>query len=231
MLYQNTLHITMPDLSTYEDLDARIMPETSVFEIPSYAISRAPDRTLQWDPPADSEDLAIALSYHFPAEKSLKEKMQKAMEKFLQEGKRKRQDSEEHVGPVPRQGATISITSGIALRTEGGKTSGIGVVNQHILQDQGDIAMREHSQSVSNASQPRNQPKSKSTAPNPLAIPGLMNFNAKTLQEVKPKRKKRAYDKEERVNVAANRGNACAEHRRRKLKVCIFCWIWHACTN
>jgi forkhead transcription factor HCM1 len=48
------------------------------FQPPTYSLSIAPDKTLQWDPPADSEELAIALSYHFPRPQTLEAKMQAA---------------------------------------------------------------------------------------------------------------------------------------------------------
>ena len=39
------------------------------------------------------------------------------------------------------------------------------------------------------------------------------------MRELKPRGRKRAYEKEEASKVAANRGNACDDHRRQKLKV------------
>lgn len=50
-----------------------------------YEISRADDRTLRFDPPVDSEELAIALSYHFPRPRTLEGKMQAAILKYLRE--------------------------------------------------------------------------------------------------------------------------------------------------
>lgn len=41
------------------------------------------------------------------------------------------------------------------------------------------------------------------------------------VQGFKEKQKKRRYEKEEREQVRANRGHACEEHRRRRVKVCL----------
>lgn len=133
---------------------------TSGFQPPSYRISHGPDKALRWDPPAGSGDLAIALSYHFPIEKTLKRKMQAAMEEFLQlEGP----DRYDDLRPRRSRSAVVRPAS--------------------------------------------------------EAIPGLLSFDANTLEEVGMKRKKRAYENEERVRVGSNRGNACEVHRRQKLKV------------
>ncbi|KAH8679659.1 hypothetical protein BGZ60DRAFT_234751 [Tricladium varicosporioides] len=50
-----------------------------------YEILRGEDRALRFDPPVDSEELAIALSYHFPRPKTLEGKMQAAILKYLRE--------------------------------------------------------------------------------------------------------------------------------------------------
>src|SRR5277367_5877337 len=55
------------------------------FQPPPYAIRVAPDKSLRWDPPADSEELAIALSYHFPLPQTLEAKMQAATQKWLRD--------------------------------------------------------------------------------------------------------------------------------------------------
>jgi hypothetical protein len=55
----------------------------SVSEILDYKISYNDDKTLQWHPPVGSDELAVALSYHFPEEKDMKEKMRAAIKEFL----------------------------------------------------------------------------------------------------------------------------------------------------
>ena len=76
--------------------------ETLTFKPPRYQIFYASDQTLQWDPPADSRELAEALSYHFPIEKSLKSKMQAATRVFLQNRKRSKSIGEAAQPLVPR---------------------------------------------------------------------------------------------------------------------------------
>jgi hypothetical protein len=63
--------------------------ETSVSELFEYKISYHNDGTLQWYPPAGSKELAIALSYHFPEEKGMKEKMRAAMKEFLRDQRKR----------------------------------------------------------------------------------------------------------------------------------------------
>ena len=62
--------------------DSRASP---AFDPPKYKISYGPDQVLQWDPPANSRALAVALSWHFPVEKTLESKMQAAIKVFLKE--------------------------------------------------------------------------------------------------------------------------------------------------
>jgi hypothetical protein len=57
--------------------------EASSSELLKYKISYNDDGTLQWDPPTGSKELAVALSYHFPEEKEMKEKMRAAIKQFL----------------------------------------------------------------------------------------------------------------------------------------------------
>jgi hypothetical protein len=59
--------------------------ETSVSELLKYKISYDGDGTLQWHPPVGSKELAVALSYHFPEEKDIKEKMMAAIKDFLRD--------------------------------------------------------------------------------------------------------------------------------------------------
>lgn len=157
----------MSDPFSNEPSRDRNRRDDSVFHPPSYSISHGPDKALQWDPPADSDELAIALSYHFPIQKTLKKKMQAAVEKFLQQAK-------------PRRPDLVEFNQDLSPSRSG--------------------AVRRISE----------------------AIPGLLSLDATTLEEVKVKRKRRAYETAERAKVGSNRGNACEVHRRQKLKV-----RWH----
>jgi len=56
----------------------------------------------------------------------------------------------------------------------------------------------------------------------PVTIPGMLSFDAKTMEEVTPKRKRRRYEEAERPKVALNRGNVCEKHHMQKTKVCIY---------
>jgi hypothetical protein len=158
--------MAMPEDSSREPSNDQNLREISVFEPPSYNISHGPDKALQWDPPADSDELAIALSYHFPVEKTLKRKMQAAMEIFLREAGPNRLNCVKRVRDLNPNNPGVK-------------------------------------------------------RPTSEAIPGLLSFDSKTLEDVKIKRKRRAYEKVERDRVRSNRGNACEVHRRQKLKVCI----------
>lgn len=55
----------------------------SVSEFFNYTVRLSKDSTLQWDLPAGSDELAIALSYHFPLEKGVEKKMQAATKDFM----------------------------------------------------------------------------------------------------------------------------------------------------
>ncbi len=129
----------MSDPFSNEPSRDRNRRDDSVFHPPSYNISHGPDKALQWDPPADSDELAIALSYHFPIQKTLKKKMQAAVEKFLQQAK-------------PRRPDLVEFNQDLSPSRSG--------------------AVRRISE----------------------AIPGLLSFDATTLEEVKVKRKRRAYE-------------------------------------
>lgn len=160
------LYMAMPEEFTREVSDDQSLYELPVFEPPSYNISHGPDKALQWDPPADSGELAIALSYHFPIQKTLKRKMQAAVEKFLRENEQRQ----------PKCAKTIP-------------------------------------------GQKKKLPRDAGSPP--ITIPGLLSFNAETLEEVKIKRRRRVYKEAERVEVVSNRGMACEVHRRQKVKVCV----------
>jgi hypothetical protein len=69
--------------------------QSSVFEPPEYKIYYGPDHTLQWDPPAGSKELAVALSYHYPLG-DLESKMRTVTKRFLKiEAKRYFEEIEE----------------------------------------------------------------------------------------------------------------------------------------
>lgn len=80
----------MPQIETMTHPTSPAARQFSVFEPPEYKLRRGHDRTLEWEPPADSEELAIALSWHYPMERSLVGKMQAAIRSFLEAEPRNR---------------------------------------------------------------------------------------------------------------------------------------------
>lgn len=200
--------------------------EKSVFEPPTYQISWGIDNALQWHPPADSEELAIALSYHFPFEKTLFHKMQAAMEKFLRAAGRCYSGN----GKLPKKEKQENNTIPTRLESDSKRGLCMSSIEGRCLAE--DHAGMYNSpcgcRKRSPPSQNRQQPGTTSSAL--TNIPGLLSFDVNTLKEVKIKRRKRAYEGAERTEVGANRGKVCEFHRRQKIKVCLFsiytCYIY-----
>ncbi|KAF4631884.1 hypothetical protein G7Y89_g6244 [Cudoniella acicularis] len=186
-------HIDTIQRSTYEKTR-----QSSVFEPPEYKLSRGHDRTLEWDPPADSEELAIALSWYFPMENSLVGKMQAAIRRFLQ-AERKNHTSHifskvcsQEAGPT-RQPLTEQLTP--EHHVNGSPTQYVPIRSSgKCMPSPGKISLL----------------KAVTTPKFRAWIPGM--------SELKPTGRKRKYGQEEAVKVARNRGNACEEHRRLKTK-------------
>jgi hypothetical protein len=53
------------------------------FEVPGYSITVGINGALQFFPPIDTRSLGLALSYHFPQERTMKENMQAAIEQWI----------------------------------------------------------------------------------------------------------------------------------------------------
>ncbi|KFY41091.1 hypothetical protein V495_05049 [Pseudogymnoascus sp. VKM F-4514 (FW-929)] len=70
-------------------------------KLPTYQISRAPDLTLIYDPPVGSQELADALSCHYPFQKGLQQKMLQASIDFLNSEKGKITTPTPDVTPTP----------------------------------------------------------------------------------------------------------------------------------
>lgn len=100
-----------PQLSEEE-----LVPQNSIVNIdpniPTYSISRGVDGILQFDPPVDDEQLAIALSYHFPRPTTLESKMQAAIRIYLDELSRERKSNAK------------ALTAGLHRQTEGQQHTG-----------------------------------------------------------------------------------------------------------
>ena len=159
--------------------DSRASP---AFDPPKYKISYGPDQVLQWDPPSNSRALAVALSWHFPVEKTLESKMQAAIKVFLKE----------------EQKSSLGTDSGSSPEASSNSVLRESETLQPTLK-------------VSDGLNKRPLTRSESAFQ-------VLNWDP-DVKGFKPKRQRRKYEKDEGVKVKANRGNACEEHRRRKVKV------------
>jgi hypothetical protein len=205
---------------SYADLQSR---ESSVFDPPTYEISYASDKTLKWDPPQGSKDLAVALSYYFPMERDLKSKMRAATRKFLKaEAKKelakskpnegKTRQEEDLVGECVLEKAQVFESTPSRLEMESpssaptSSNSSTGVsISKPLAPGQSEFMVDLQKDNFSRK---------------PVAAPmEILRWNPASEQS--NRRKKRPYGNAERAKVAANRGNACEEHRRMKSKVCV----------
>jgi hypothetical protein len=210
--------------------------ETLTFKPPRYQIFYASDQTLQRDPPADSRELAEALSYHFPIEKSLKCKMQAATRVFLQNRKRSKSIGEAAQPLVPRD---VSINRDPT--TEKGPASKASAdqptdpaqkstFRETLYATNFPIDSRPLPHSSSREDSPR-QPSQDNVMRNPEAMGSMppssscRNITWSYNSGVKPRGRKRRYAKDEAAKVAANRGMACEEHQRRKVKASYSPWF------
>jgi hypothetical protein len=172
------------------------------FEPPEYRITLDKDGLLQWSPPANSKELALALSYHFPTQESLAKKMQAAMRIYLGAEKKRLQQAEK--GNIAIKELTAS-TSNPLLEDLAAPT--------YVQILEGDLVNQESG--VPTALQ--------KTIPAPgLQQSGISQvvWKADTGEEIQNTSKKRQYTKAERDKVARNRGNVCEDHRQKKQKVC-----------
>jgi hypothetical protein len=235
--------VTMAGNTTGEDhysgVDIRSR-ESSAFEPPSYEISYASDHTLKWDPPQGSMELAIALSYHFPIERDLECKMRAATKKFLKAEARK--------NPL-NWNSVLQRTKAAIVRAGQGPRSPKEMASTYPpspnLRQQVVTFERELGQNARNESSRETPPEPQSLHSNANPVentsgpgrpkssthPSDVNLDppsSESLLKIVPwdsglngflKRKKRRYGMEERTKVAANRGNACADHQRKKMKV------------
>ncbi|KAE9369777.1 hypothetical protein N431DRAFT_560527 [Stipitochalara longipes BDJ] len=209
-----------------EDRESR---EISTFKPPEYQLFYALDKTLQWDPPADSRELAEALSYHFPMEQSLKTKMQAATKVFLQNRERSKSIGEAAQPPVPRD---VSINQD--LTTERRSASEASVQRPMDSAQKSPFLETFYAKKLPIDSRPLPYSSSRDGSPkkpsqnivvrNPEAMASVppssscQNLTWSCKPGAKPRGRKRRYEKDEAAKVAANRGMACEEHQRRKVK-------------
>jgi hypothetical protein len=182
--------------------EGRMSRESSVFEPPEYRIFHASDHTLQWEPPAGSKDLAIALSYHFPLQKDLESKMRVAMMEFLQiEARILKEPGKSGLGTRSRlkERESSTIEGLVAVQSKAQEMPSNHMVKETQI-----------------------RPSQDTSKPSTISEPTLeiivWNEDPESLTTG---RKKRRYERSEAAKVAANRGYACEEHRKRKIKVSV----------
>ncbi|KAE9369855.1 hypothetical protein N431DRAFT_560572 [Stipitochalara longipes BDJ] len=205
---------------------------SAVFDPPMYEISYASDHTLQWNPPQGSKELAIALSYHFPLERDLESKMRAATKKFLKAEAKKKSPA---WNSVVQKAKAVLVRAGGVRRSEKENSPALAFISDSqrrslaSVQEDGQVVEKDpiRERGFSPRKPPSARPRSSEhgdptfsenasearSSSRPLQIlkwdPGVNRF---------AKRKKRRYGKEEGSKVAANRGNACADHQRKKMK-------------
>lgn len=189
-------------------------PDGSVSELFKYKVTLSKDSTLQWEPPAGSDELAIALSYHFPLEKGVEKKMQAATREFFKRKTRTLSETAKSIEDLPHSAKDdprstpdssnpISLISrkppfyetvkrGEQLSKPGDSTTGVrsGVLEQPSILTP-----------ASNANELR-----------------IVKWDPKS-QRCKQQGRKRPYLEEEKAKVTDNRGFVCDRHRRQKKKV------------
>jgi hypothetical protein len=178
--------------------------ESPPFEPARYTITVGEDNSLQWDPPPESKELGFALSYHFPMEPAMIDKMQAALrEWFMRELREPTMTTKNSISRIHGRGSTrVKILGELGLSCSG-KAS-------HIHQD------TENKRGAAIQGCGNSPPRKRSK------IPGQITWRLGAEAERMPESKKRSYSKEERDEVGRNRGKACDYHRRRKEKVSQF---------
>lgn len=198
----------------------------------SYSITVGPDGTLQWNPPIGSEELALALSYHFPLHQTLEAKMQAAIVKYCDPLVGNWTETSAEVGQpqyVDRGNIPEQIKTppkfGIQRRLRH-KTGNVGNNLSHNSQESIVECNATPSKLASCLSDQCNEGKSgmdrldgKLPALRRPKI-SILTWSAATGEVLNSTGKKRPYTEVERREVASNRGNACVEHRLQKKKVC-----------
>ncbi|KAF4630020.1 hypothetical protein G7Y89_g8131 [Cudoniella acicularis] len=233
------------------------------------------DHTLQWNPPVDSKELAVALSYHFPKPKDLESKMRAALHRFL---KQEARNSKKSDLPVLQEDSDASEVD--TIRAGQGNSDEISASLQSLPRTSVNTSMKQppkkrpkrlEAEDGSTPNTSQNYQNQKSLSPNisgeserhpVMNAPSQPGPNGQSTENLTSRRmsgdlprlglapsfesatsvstqssasfqilnwlpgvngllqkhRKRKYEKGERKMVAANRGNACEEHRKRKVK-------------
>lgn len=227
---------SIANMAHLHDSDATLLDDVTALDpvVPTYHIIRGVDKTLQFYPPVDSEELAIALSYHFPRPITLESKMQAAMMKYLKE----HPCTPRSVVQEELTAKTSNENENQYLRNQKLMDEAIIPLNQSLfpsmpLQSDVDcVSSRAHIEESSHSFDV-GEPISTAVSPYTLSMarhtqappaqqqtsqtPGVLILDLKTGQR-KEKSAKRRYGALEARQVFQNRGNACERHRRTKSK-------------
>lgn len=157
---------------------------------PQYSITRGEDDALQWEPPIGSRELANALSYHYPMENGLREKMQRAILDFL--------DSEIADGELTSKEIKADL-----MFHSGSEATGLIPVEDEAI---GKLR--------------KTSGKAAPLPPQKIQVPDMCGiWDIRTGEPVKGKGRKRALSPTRRKEVAENRGNTCEYHQKAKTRV------------
>jgi len=185
----------------------RVPSCSPAFEPPKYVITVGHDNSLQWDPPPKSKELGFALSYYFPEEVTMVEKMQAALRKW------RSQQLRESIGVIKEKRNLIHRPDPATLRNSVESGTEFSQREPHINIE---------TENKREASAPRAEnllPRKRSK------VPGLVTWRVVAENKVATKPTEKAHSKEERREAWKNRGKACEYHRRRKQKVDNFIWL------
>lgn len=191
----------MNSFSSQERENNQAERELPIFDPPQYFISYNEDQTLRWYPPVNSRELGIALSYYFPEVKGgMRDKMQAAIAKFLQDERQNNLTLKDpKISDTPEHMASDRLPN-MHMETEDQVTRPT-------------VKVPESPSRVKSESHVSHR----TSMPEPRALQ-FVQWDADA-KDPSPRIKKRRYDKEERAKVAANRGFACDQHRKQKMKV------------
>ncbi|KAH8802417.1 hypothetical protein F5884DRAFT_471102 [Xylogone sp. PMI_703] len=179
----------------------KAVPERG-FHIPSYTISFGPDHSLQFDPPQGSKELAIALSVHFPMQRTLEEKMREATLLFLQGSMdTPKHLSQSNVEKLHREQPLEEVVQPPNL-------SNVGVA-AHTDPSQLDLPSQAGSKK-----RLREVPIDVRLGVSSLVEYVWNSYTGKGVQ----KKTRRRLEEREAVQVYENRGNICDKHKAKKTK-------------
>lgn len=189
--------------------------------MPTYTISFASDGTLQFDPPQDSPELALALSLAFPRPRTLNEKMREAQFLFLQTCHQTNANAvqQKAIAPTPISMSTQPTAQVETQRPQAEQTPQ-AASQFHLF----DLSFQESATSSQSANQPKSKKrarKSRARAASQPENPSSQNQHVWNLRsgETTQKRTRRTLGEAEAVQVFANRGNVCDYHRATRTKV------------